>query len=308
MQTGRFQGDDGPALALRVDSHWINLTKAFADYERERGQLDPAPLNTVERLLELDGCSRSFHDRIRAYCDHSGRIPAYLIDETPDWLAPVHPSKIVAVGRNYRAHAEELGNAVPEQPILFVKTPNTIVGPGAAIAVDPAWGRVDHEGEVAVLIGKRASRVRLEQAKDHIAGYTLLNDVTARDMQNEAKTKGLPWFCAKNLDTFCPIGPTITFAENFEWPPALELQVTVNDALRQFGNTSQFIFPLGDLVAYISHYITLEAGDLIATGTPQGVGPLKPGDTVTVRCPELGELRNPVVDRTTPGYPNSPRP
>ncbi len=203
-------------------------------------------------------------------------------------LAPVTPRKILCVGRNYVAHANELGNQPPEEPVIFLKAPSAVIGPGDPIVLPSISRRVDHEGELAVVIGKRCRYVNPQDAHNIILGYTCANDVTARDLQRT----DVQWTRAKNFDTFCPVGPWID--TSFE-PTRRTVRCLVNDELRQEGNTDQMIFPVEVILAYISNCMTLEPGDLILTGTPAGVGPLQPGDTVTVEVEGLGRLTNPVV-------------
>lgn len=202
-------------------------------------------------------------------------------------LAPVEPSKIICVGRNYRAHAAELGNEAPPEPLLFFKPPSAVVGPGEAIALPAASQRVDHEAELGLVVGRRCHRVALDDALTVLAGFTCVNDVTARDLQK----KDGQWARAKGFDTFCPVGPVIV-----ERLPLEELAVLcrVNGAERQRGHVRDMIFPVAHLVSYISHIFTLEPGDLIVTGTPEGVSPLAPGDVVEVEIPGIGLLSSPV--------------
>jgi 2-keto-4-pentenoate hydratase/2-oxohepta-3-ene-1,7-dioic acid hydratase in catechol pathway len=203
-------------------------------------------------------------------------------------LAPTLPSKIVAVGLNYRDHAEELGMKIPDEPLLFLKPPSSVIGPADVICLPPASSRVDYEAELAVVIGRRASRVTRDKAGDHILGYTCLNDVTARDLQ----AKDGQWTRAKGFDTFCPIGPWIETSLD---PADLSVELYLNGDRRQRSRTSQFVFPPDVLVAFISHVMTLEPGDVIATGTPSGIGSIAAGDVVEVRVDGIGSLVNTVV-------------
>jgi 2-keto-4-pentenoate hydratase/2-oxohepta-3-ene-1,7-dioic acid hydratase in catechol pathway len=200
------------------------------------------------------------------------------------------PSKIVCVGRNYVEHARELGNEVPERPLLFFKPPSAVIGDGEAIVLPPESHRVEHEGEIGVVIASRARHVREEDAMRYVAGFVPLNDVTARDLQ---KADG-QWARAKGFDTFCPLGVMVP-AERVD-PEKLEVICRVNGEIRQRGRASQMAFPIPVLIAYVSGIMTLEPGDVIATGTPAGVGPLLPGDVVEVEVPGVGVLRNPVVE------------
>jgi 2-keto-4-pentenoate hydratase/2-oxohepta-3-ene-1,7-dioic acid hydratase in catechol pathway len=208
-------------------------------------------------------------------------------------LAPVEPTKVVCIGRNYREHAKELNNEVPAEPLFFLKPASAVIGPGDEIRrpMDLSQ-RVDHEGELAVVIGTRCYRLgEKDDIKSYIAGYTCLNDVTARDLQK----KDNQWSRAKGFDTFCPIGPIV--ASGLDPWKGMRVQTHVNGELRQDGTTADFIFPLDVLMRYLTSVMTLERGDVIATGTPAGVSPLQAGDVVEITVEGVGTLRNPVVDR-----------
>ena len=205
-------------------------------------------------------------------------------------LAPVHPPKIVCIGRNYKEHAEELKHPLPKEPLLFLKPPSTVTGPGDLIVRPKVSQRVDFEGELAVVIKKTCRRLRDDHdVKPYILGYTILNDVTARDLQE----RDGQWTRAKGFDTFCPVGPIVT-DEIDPWA-GVQLETRVNGELRQSGNTRDFIFPLDVIIRYISRVMTLFPFDLIATGTPAGVGPLHTNDTVEVKVEGVGALTNRVV-------------
>jgi 2-keto-4-pentenoate hydratase/2-oxohepta-3-ene-1,7-dioic acid hydratase in catechol pathway len=200
----------------------------------------------------------------------------------------MHPSKIVCVGRNYLEHARELGNEIPERPLIFLKPPSSIVRDGEPIVLPAESWQVEYEGEIALVIGERARNVPSSRAMDHIVGFAPLNDVTARDLQ---KVDG-QWTRAKGYDTFCPVGAMMP-ATGFEFG-ALEVVCRVNGEVRQHGRSAEMAFPIPVLLEYISSIMTLEAGDLIATGTPAGVGRLHPGDVVEVEIPGIGSVKNPV--------------
>lgn len=202
-------------------------------------------------------------------------------------LAPSQPSKIVCVGRNYVDHAKELGNEVPKVPLLFLKPPSSIISSGESIVLPPQSAQVEHEAELVVVVGKRGRHITTEEAKNYIFGYTVGNDVTARDLQ---KTDG-QWTRAKGFDTFCSFGPWID--TDFD-PSDAVVTCRVNGQMRQMASTRDMVFSVATLVAYISSVMTLEPGDLIFTGTPAGVGPLKPGDRVDVEIDGLGAISNPV--------------
>ncbi len=202
-------------------------------------------------------------------------------------LAPSEPSKIVCVGRNYVEHAKELGNEVPRVPLIFLKPPSSIISDGDTVILPPQSAQVEHEGELVVVIGKRGRSITAENAKKHILGYTIGNDVTARDLQRSDDQ----WTRAKGFDTFCSFGPWID--TDFD-PADAVLTCRVNGQMRQMASTRDLVFNVPTLIAYISSVMTLEPGDLIFTGTPAGVGELKNGDEVVVEIEGLGELKNPV--------------
>jgi len=200
-------------------------------------------------------------------------------------LAPVVPQKIVCIGRNYAAHAEEQGVQVPDNPIIFLKPTSSVIGPGNTIQLPPQSNQVEHEAELAVVIGKRGRWLFLDDALDYLLGYTIANDVTARDLQ----LRDGQWTRGKGFDTFCPVGPWIE--TEFD-PTDTLISCHVNDELRQMGTTRDMVFTVQQLLVFISSVMTLEPGDLILTGTPSGVGPLKPGDQVSIAIEGLGELIN----------------
>ena len=202
-------------------------------------------------------------------------------------LAPSEPTKILCVGRNYVEHAKELGNEVPKIPLIFMKPPSSIIANGDMIILPPQSAQVEHEAELVVVIGKRGRHITPENARKHILGYTIGNDVTARDLQ---KSDG-QWTRAKGFDTFCPFGPWI----DTEFDPADSVVTCrVNGQMRQMASTRDMVFNVGVLISYVSSVMTLDSGDLIFTGTPSGVGQLKDGDEVSVEIEGLGEIKNKV--------------
>jgi len=207
-------------------------------------------------------------------------------------LAPCTPGKIVCIGVNYADHAKESASftAVPDEPVLFMKPPSAVIGPGAAIAIPPGIGRVDHEAELGIVIGRRAFRAGNDEARGAIAGVVAVNDVSARVLQK----KDGQFTRAKGFDTFCPLGPAIALGLD---PSDLAVRARVNGALRQDGRSRDLVCGPVDLVVYISNVMTLEPGDVISTGTPAGVGPIEPGDVVEIEVEGVGRLANPVVER-----------
>jgi 2-keto-4-pentenoate hydratase/2-oxohepta-3-ene-1,7-dioic acid hydratase in catechol pathway len=217
------------------------------------------------------------------------RAGSEIVEKGLAFVAPVQPSKIMAIGLNYKDHAAEMNKKLPAEPLVFMKPGSSVIGPDQPIGI-PSWaGRIDHEAEMAIVIGKRASRVSVAHAMDYVLGVTCLNDVTARELQ----TRDVQYTRAKGFDTFSPIGPCIAVGLD---PSNLSVEGWVNDEKRQSSNTNQLIFPVPDLVAFVTRFCTLEAGDIITTGTPSGVGPLKVGDRVMVKIDGVGALSNPCVE------------
>ena len=203
-------------------------------------------------------------------------------------VSAITPTKIVCVGRNYAEHAKELGNEAPSEPILFLKPPSALLAPGGTIVRPAASNRVDHEGELAIVIGKTAKNVKRGDWRDYVLGFACANDVTARDLQK----KDVQFTRGKGFDTFCPVGPHIETELDVS---SLRVTTRVNGQIRQDGNTNQMMFDCAFLVEFISAIMTLVPGDLILTGTPAGVGPLERGDTVEVEIEGIGVLRNDVA-------------
>ena len=228
-------------------------------------------------------------DRVHVFGDMlSDHVASFDLAEVM-LLPPVSPSKIVCVGRNYADHAKELGNDVPAEPLLFLKAPSAIIYDGSPIVIPPQSDQVEHEGELAIVISKKCKGLTdNDDPMDHVFGFTCLNDVTARDLQR----KDGQFTRAKSFDTFCPIGPYI---ETELDTTDISVTTRVNGEVRQHGRTSQMVFPVDFLIRYISNMMTLNAGDVIATGTPSGVSKMNPGDLCEVDIGGIGTLRNPVV-------------
>ena len=207
------------------------------------------------------------------------------------------PGKIICVGRNYRDHAEEMDNPVPERPLLFQKPVSAVIGPGEPIRLPGESDEVEHEAEIGVVVGRRLRRADEEEARAAVAGVTCVNDVTARDLQRTESQ----WARAKGFDSFCPVGPRLHSLRDPDAWRELEVRCRVNGEERQRGRAADMAFGLPAVLSYVSRAITLEPGDLVATGTPSGVGPLRPGDRVEVEVSGVGVLRNPVEDRSGAG-------
>lgn len=257
------------------------------DGQAQYGWIEPvAGRELITRVL-LKGPEQSGGDPE----DVPSRRTAPLSLEEATLLAPVNPSAIVCVGRNYREHADELGHEIPVEPLIFLKPTSALLDPGKSIVRPSISARTDYEGELGVVIAKTCRNVRNdEDVRPYILGYTCVNDFTARDLQN----KDGQWSRAKGFDTFCPVGPLV--ADGLDPWSGVSVQTRVNGEIRQDGNTQQFIFPLDVVIRHISRFMTLRPGDLIATGTPKGVSPVVAGDVVEVTVHGVGTLRNAVVD------------
>jgi 2-keto-4-pentenoate hydratase/2-oxohepta-3-ene-1,7-dioic acid hydratase in catechol pathway len=264
MKYCRFQWNNQPHYGLVESVAGVeNITRVFLSSPQDAdGELEDVPTRRME--------------------------PLALADAT--LLPPVSPSKIICVGRNYREHAAELGNEVPAEPLIFFKPPSSLLAPGGQVRRPKISERVDFEGEVGVVIAKKCYQLAAdEDVRPYILGYTCVNDVTARDLQK----KDGQFTRAKGFDTFCPVGPVVT-DEVDPWA-GIGVETRVNGTVRQQGNTRDFIFPLDAVIRYISQVMTLLPGDLIPTGTPQGVGPVVAGDTMEVIVEGIGTLTNPVI-------------
>lgn len=232
-----------------------------------------------ERIQVIDG---------KPYSDIIKKIDLYRNANEVKLLAPCLPSKVVALGVNYRSHGEEMSHRIPAEPLIFIKPSTAVIGPEDGIIYPESSRRMDYEGELGVVIKTVTRHVSREEAPDYILGYTCVNDVTARDIQASDKQ----WTRSKSFDTFCPIGPCI---ETELDPDNAELETLLNGQIKQKTSTSDLIFPVYELVSFISYVMTLLPGDVIATGTTSGIGPMQPGDIVEVKIENIGTLRNHVV-------------
>jgi 5-oxopent-3-ene-1,2,5-tricarboxylate decarboxylase / 2-hydroxyhepta-2,4-diene-1,7-dioate isomerase len=283
-------------VALGDGERWIDLSRAMNAW----AGCFPWPQDpfrpSIEAILlhekELLGSLSSFLGLL----DSWGALGSFQVDAPLDLMAPLTaPSKILALGLNYRAHADEVDKGAPKEPIVFAKAPSSIVGPGADIVYPPAVGRLDPEVELGAVIGRKAKNVSAEEAMEYVAGYVIVNDVTARDMQARDMAAGLPWFRSKSFDTFTPVGPWLVLKDEIPDPHNLRIRLRVNGQVRQDSSTAFCLFRIPEIVQYLSSYMTLEPGDLIAMGTPAGIAPLDRGDVVECSIDGLGTLTNRVI-------------
>lgn len=312
MKLVAYEGSGGRALGVVENDFVVDVAEAL-----EWGALlpkpEPALRAAIEKLEAADGPALDMIDLIqrgRPYLLALGVVAsaASAAGSPPGLVTPLaqarlrapiaRPPKITCVGLNYADHAREQGIEPPPSPVFFLKSANTIVGPGDAIRLPPNTTQPDYEAELAVVIGKGGSRIPQDRAWDHVAGYTILNDVTARDMQHGDKQ----WFRGKSCDTFAPTGPWIVTSDEIPDPHTLAISLTLNGETMQDSNTANLIHKIDFLISYLSQSLTWEPGDLISTGTPPGVGVfrqppvfLKPGDQISVTVEGIGTLTNPVA-------------
>jgi len=296
MKIVRFSRPDGvEAVGYLEGSQVTDFTRAFAIYNVANDYApDPAGYSILEMLQAGLFATDLFLD-VREFVERH-RLADELAVSDAKLLAPIPgPPRIIALGRNYAAHAAESGHKPPEEPIFFVKASTSVVGPDDPVVCPPNVGRIDHEVELVVIIGRAGKHISRAKAKDCIAGYTILNDVTARDLQSRDMAASNPWFMSKSFDTFGPMGPCITLPDEIEEPCELDLSLKVNDKVRQKSNTRNLIFKVTELIHRLSRYISLQPGDIISTGTPEGISAIKPGDVMEAEIEKIGLLRNPVV-------------
>ncbi len=285
-----------PRIGIETEEGQFNFTQIWS-YFKEIQNVPRAPdLLFLQMMVELDYFSaQTFTEVLQIVRDFRGlkdlRISGNIRYEVPI----ARPSKILCLGRNYRAHAQEMQNKVPEAPMFFAKLPSALLPHQGVIRIPKGIGRVDHEIELAVVIGKKGWNIKEAEAMEYVAGYSIANDVTARDIQKIDIAQGRPWTLAKGMDTFCPMGPYLVPADAVADVHDLNMELTINGEIRQKGNTGDMVFRVPQLIAYISKYITLEAGDIILTGTPAGISAIKPGDRVMGKIDGMGELANTVM-------------
>lgn len=285
-----------PRIGVQTPEGLLDFTQLWG-YFKELKNFPRAPeLPFLQLMVELDYFSEETFAEVIAAVREYRSLDDIIIREPFSWQLPVQrPTKILCLGRNYRAHAAELNNTVPEAPMYFAKVPSSLLPHQGHIRIPAGVGRVDHELELALVIGKRGANIPESKAMEHVAGYTIANDITAREMQREEQKKGKPWTLAKGMDTFCPLGPWLVPAGSVADPHNLTLELKVDGEVRQKGSTADMVYGIPELIAYISRYMTLEPGDLLLTGTPDGVGPIQPGNRIEGSIDGLGTLENGVV-------------
>jgi 2-keto-4-pentenoate hydratase/2-oxohepta-3-ene-1,7-dioic acid hydratase in catechol pathway len=295
MIVAQFADRSGLHVGIRQGKDWLDYGKAEAAMAALEGDSPRGPTSTIEELILEDRFRADEFRRMLEFIDRHRLRRHLTMAAGSKMLAPLRrPRKIVALGLNYALHAEEGNYDVPEEPIIFMKAGSSVIGPGETVRIPRGMGRMDHEVELAVVIGATAREVKKKNAWRHVAGYTICNDVTARDVQAGDLDKKHPWFRSKSFDTFTPLGPWIVTADEFPPPVQLDCECRVNGRVRQRANTRDLVFNIPEIIEFVSRLITLDPTDVISTGTPGGIGPITSGDTMVCRIEGIGELRNPV--------------
>lgn len=293
MKIARFVIDDKPKIAIKSSQVWYDYDTILEARGFSSTQDDANLENIITKMIKSGTLDQSFVMEQLQWASFDGEKYQLDIDAyTP--LMPLRPGKIIGVARNWKKHAKEQGKPMPTSPIYFTKSSNCAIGPEEAITFSKDIGRVDHEGELGVVIGKTAKGVAAKDADDFIHSYTIVNDITARDLQRGLQAKGYPWTAAKSLDCFAPIGPCLALPGRMLPLDKQKIEVCVNKKVRQQSTLSEMNWKVPELIEVITKNITLEPGDIIACGTPSGIGAIMPGDEVTVQISGIGTLVNTV--------------
>ncbi len=283
MKIGHFADGDRTFIGAVFNEQVFDFSAASLQLEKEA----LPDLGTILRQERFG--SKLFHDLFMlGQYRQEFWLPLGFLSFVPLY----RPDKIICLGLNYSEHARETSIDLPKEPIYFVKANSSVIAHEQPIVYPEGLGRIDPEGELAVIIGRRAKEVTEEEAPEYIGGYTILNDVTARDLQGMDIQNKHPWFRSKSLDTFCPIGPWIVTANEILPDEPLKLRLSVNGEVRQDSSTKYLVFKIDALISRISTLMTLEPGDVISTGTPEGIAPVYPGDVVEIEVEKIGILRN----------------
>lgn len=295
MKVVMYRSGEEHGVGLLIEDRVVSYSRAYPTYALAMGYDEVVSHCCIIDMIQDGSFSAERMNAVADFLKRHDLLDAYTVSDAR-LLAPIaRPPKIVALGRNYAAHAAELGHEVPTEPTLFSKAATSVIGPNDDVIYYQGLDRVDHEIELAIVIGKECSRATRGNALEFVAGYTIFNDVTARNMQAEDMAKRNPWFRSKSFDTFGPLGPWIVTPDEIGDVQSLQLTCRVNGEIRQDANTASMLFPVAEQIEYISQRITLEPGDVIATGTPEGIGPVQPGDVMECTIEKIGALRNRVV-------------
>ena len=298
MKLAQFEDAQGYCIGIDHNGTWINYTDAEAAYTSITHRVVVEPTTTILQLIEDGRFDVAEFKAVLRFLKQHRLEKQYKVGSDAVLKAPImRPPKIVALGLNYVLHAKEGNFQVPKEPIIFSKAGSSVIGPGETILLPRGLGQIGHEVELAVVLGRRATQVRKKDAYKYVAGYTIANDVTARDQQTKDLTVRHPWFRSKSYDTFTPLGPWIVTSDEIKPPIRLNLQCRVSGKIRQNANTRDLVFDIPTIIEFVTRNMSLDPGDIISTGTPEGIGAINHGDTVSCHIEKIGELRNPVRNR-----------
>ena len=283
-------------IGIELEGKKYDFSRIWDYFKDIRGEHRLPDLQFLQVMIEFAMFSKKNINEIITTVTNLRSLDDLKLTGTIKYDVPVaRPQKILCLGRNYKKHAEELKNVVPDEPIIFSKMPSSLLPHEGRIILPKGVGRVDHEIELGIIVGKMGKNIPESRAYDYIAGYTVVNDITARAMQKKDTGEKKPWMRSKSFDTFCPVGPFVAPFDDIPDPHNLNISLKVNGELKQSANTSELIFKIPEIISYLSKHMTLYAGDLIASGTPAGVSELHPGDTVTGEIENIGILENSVA-------------
>jgi len=299
IANARANGRDRIVVS-EADGPWMDLTAALPFWQLATEGEAGEPAHAIGQFLDTENSSISRIEQATEFA-RSHELARYFTEEALEFRAPFsRPGQIIALARNYSAHAKESTLPIPHEPIFFSKSNTSVIGPGEPIVLPPNLGRVEPEIELAFVIGKRASHVTAASAADYIAGFTILNDVSALELQAREIRESYPLFRCKSLETFTPMGPWLVTIDDIGLQPALDMTLRVNGEVRVATNTVGLTFGIAQLVEFISGYVVLYPGDIITTGCPKAAGGISPGDELQLEIEKIGILRNPVVQGTEP--------
>ncbi len=292
MYLGTSKRDGKTFVVLKEGDKFVDFSMAWFAYqvvvEKKKNPLYASSLDDF-----LKESFTTLVSNVYQFIKDKKLLDFYYLRHTPQFVQPVlSPSKIICLARNYGEHAKEANMTIPKEPVFFSKAPSALIGPDDEIVAKREWGRIDPEAELAVVIGKVCKECKEDEAYRYIAGFTIFNDVTARDIQSTDIAQKEPWFRSKSFDTFAPMGPYLVTMESIGNPQNLNIRLSVNGDIRQDANTKDMLFSIPYLISYISNHLTLLPGDIIATGTPKGIAPLKNGDNIEIEIENIGILKN----------------
>ncbi len=295
MKVAQIEHDGGTCIGVDLNGRWIDYSKAEAAMVLLERGVTMEPTSNLGALIQSGAFDVEKMKATIQFVEKYNLQDKLEVHKKFALRAPIaRPPKIVALGLNYALHAAEGNYQVPKEPIIFSKAGSSVIGPQETVRIPKGLGRIDHEVELAVIIGKKATEVKRKNAYNFVAGYTIANDVSARDLQTKDIEQKHPWFRSKSFDTFTPLGPWIVTVDEIDPPIHLDIECQVNGKVRQKANTRDLIFDIPTQIEFITRYITLEPGDVISTGTPGGIGPITNGDVMVCRIDRIGELTNPV--------------